>query len=486
MLYLVKMNTRERAMSDLSHSYELDLKEEFTSYLSKEQKTPDLLNGPIFSSLAKLALPITASSMSNMLLNMVNTFWIGSLGSSAVAAVGTAGLIMWFTEAIILLSRVGAQVFTAQALGREAYQEARHFAKVSLQLGLMLGILTSFLVFVSAPLLLSIFNLKNPQTLSFAILYLRIFALSIPLSYLTKVYTALATSLGNSKICLYFVMAGTALNLLLAPLFIKVFAWGIMGAGLASLFAQALMFILFAWKLHDTPLLKQQKQWFTWHGEAYISFIRLGTPAMLETMFLSSIGMYIGRMVSQFGDNGIAVQRLGAQIESISWQTTEGFSLAVSTFIAQNYGAKQWDRIKKGYFTSVFLLTLLSIVTTFVLYAYGGTIFSWFVQDEAMILGGADYLRILSYSQFLMCIEIMTIYAFYGFGKTFIPSAIVILFTLARIPMAHFHLDVLHTDINGIWWTLTHSSNMKGILLFIAFMIFLRRKLKDEATLQNT
>lgn len=468
-------------MEKLSILNELTLQEEFSSYLAQEQKTPDLLHGSIFPALAKLALPITASSMSNMLLNLVNAFWIGSLGSGAVAAVGTASLIIWFTEALVLLSRVGAQVFVAQALGKKEYTQAREDAKTSLQLGFLLGLFTALAVYLSAPWLIAFFNLDNPQTVSDAVLYLRIFAIGLPFSYLTRIYTALATSIGNSKICLYFVMAGTVLNMILSPLFIKYLNLGVWGAGLSSLCAQLLMFFLFLNTLHKTPLLKKHSHWKKIPWKKFAAFVRLGIPAMLETMFLSTIAMYIGRLVSQFGDNGIAVQRLGAQIESISWQTTEGFSLAVSTFIAQNYGAKQWARIKKGYFMSILLLTGLSILTTFVLYQFGGQIFSWFVQDEAMIAGGADYLRILSYSQFLMCIEIMTIYAFYGFGKTLLPSLIVIIFTLARIPLAHFHLDVLHTDINGIWWTLTHSSNIKGILLFLAFMIFLRQKFKDEA-----
>lgn len=444
--------------------------------MQKTLSSDHFLKGPILPALFKLALPLTASSMSNMLLNMVNTFWIGKLGASAVAAVGTVSLILWFTEAIVLLARVGAQVFTAQALGKNDIDEAKDFAKGTLQLSYFLGTIVCLATFCFAPQCIAFFKLSNTETQNFAILYLRIFSLGIPLTYATRVYMALATTLGQSHLCLIYVLYGTIANLLLAPLFLLVFQMGIGGAALASLCAQILMLFLFAHKMKDSLLLQNTKifsKQIAWH--TFLPSLRLGFPAMMETMFLSLIAMYIGRLVSRFGDHGIAIQRLGAQIESISWQTTEGFSLAVSSFIAQNYGAKQNERIKKTYFLALGILTLLSCLTSFILYQYGTALFAFFVSDEKMISGGADYLRILSYSQILMCIEILSIYAFYGVGKTLLPSVIVILFTLARIPIAHLYIDVLGADMQGIWWTLTHSSNIKGILLFIAFILFLSK-----------
>ena len=194
--------------------------------------------------------------------------------------------------------------------------------------------------------------------------------------------------------------------------------------------------------------------------------------------------MLIGRIVAVAGPVAIAVQKVGSQIESISWMTAGGFASALTAFVGQNYGAKRMDRVLKGYKSTLLISCILGLFTTIVLIVFGEKLFSIFINETEAIKQGADYLRILGYSQLFMCIEITTNGAFYGMGKTITPSIIGIIFTGLRVPLAMFLFNIELLGINGIWWSISSSSIIKGILLITLFTIMVVRPLRKEIALE--
>lgn len=435
----------------------------------------NMLNGSIIKALNSLALPITVTSLATMAYNLVDMMWIGRLGAESSAAVGTAGMLLWFFDGVMLLARVGGQVYTANSIGAENMQAARNYARSALQLAVFLGAISSLIIFSIAPFYISFFRLDNPLTVSKALSYLRIFAAGTILSYLIRVYTGLATAVGNTKISLYITVSGLLINFILDPVFIFTFNLGVNGAALASVISQLICVVSFYLVLRKTEIFYKMRYFSRFDFEAWRKIIVLSLPAMFQTFFLSGIAIVIGRMVSSFGDTSIAVQKVGANIESISWMTADGFSMAVNAFIAQNYGAKQYRRAKKGYFTALAIISALGIFTTLLLYFQGQNIFSIFIHEAELQTPGYNYLRILAFSQFFMCLEILTYEAFLAYAKSFLPSLITISLTLARIPMALLLSTWAGFGINGIWWALSISSILKGCLLFTAFMFFLYR-----------
>jgi Na+-driven multidrug efflux pump len=189
--------------------------------------------------------------------------------------------------------------------------------------------------------------------------------------------------------------------------------------------------------------------------------------------------MVISRLVVQWGDTAIAVQKVGSQIESISWMTADGFAAAVGSFVAQNYGAGNLKRVKKGYFTAIIVVLLWGTFCTLLLVGIPELIFKIFIPEETVLELGVDYLRILGLSQLFMCIEITTAGAFSGIGKT-LPSSIEgILLTALRIPVALI-LSSTVLGLNGVWWSISISSMLKGIVLFIWFIFTLRKLLSRK------
>src|SRR5690606_15601536 len=92
--------------------------------------------------------------------------------------------------------------------------------------------------------------------------------------------------------------------------------------------------------------------------------VMLGLPMAVQSAFFTTIAMVIARIIAQWGPLPIAVQKVGSQIESISWLTAGGFQTAMSAFIGQNYGAKKWDRVYKGYFVGIGIVSVLGVFAT--------------------------------------------------------------------------------------------------------------------------
>ena len=199
-------------------------------------------------------------------------------------------------------------------------------------------------------------------------------------------------------------------------------------------------------------------------------------PVALQSGLFTVFGMFIGRIIAVWGEVPIAVQKVGTQIEAITWMTAGGFSTALGTFVGQNYGAKKYDRILKGYKATMGLAIVVGAITTVLLIVGGEFIFSLFIPEAEAIMLGKDYLRILAYSQLFMCIEITTTGAFNGLGQTLIPSVISVIFTGLRVPAAYIlsSKDVL--GLNGVWWSISLSSVFKGVIITAIFLYYMKKK----------
>ncbi len=441
----------------------------------------NLLEGNIFSSLTRLALPIMATSLIQMAYNMTDMIWIGYIGSDAVASVGAAGMFGWMSQSIATLARMGGQVKAGHRLGAGDRVEAALYAQNSLQLATALSVLFGFVMAVFTGPLIGFFRLNSAHVVKDAEVYLFITGGLIIFSIINQIFTGLITVTGNSRTPFLVTTAGLVLNIVLDPVLIfgvgPFPAMGVAGAAIATVLAQALATLLYVLYARRDPHLLQGVHLLEKPDLGKLREIcRVGLPAALQSALFTGISMILARTVATFGATAVAVQKVGAQIESISWMTADGFSAALNSFVAQNYGAGNFERAKRGFRDSLIVMTIWGIFTTFLLIFAAAPIFRIFIHEPEALPLGVDYLVILGYSQLFSCIEIMTGGAFSGFGKTLPPSINSIVLTSARIPMAMLLSSPALLGLDGIWWSITISSSLKGIVLLALFLIFLRRE----------
>lgn len=445
------------------------------------RKSLNLLEGAILPALSALALPIMATSLIQMAYNLTDMIWIGRIGSGAVASVGAAGMFMWLSNGLATLAKMGGQIKVAQALGAGKTEDARAYANSSFQLAIIFALGFGLLTLLFGKAMIAFFQLHTESVIQDAQAYLFITGGLVLFSFINQIYTGTLTAMGNSKTSFIVTAIGLLLNIVLDPLLIFGFmglpALGVTGAALATVTAQATVTLLFYLAVHKESAIFQQLKLLRRPSHKHTKEIfMIGLPSAVQSMIFSSISMVIARLIAGWGDGAVAVQKVGSQIESISWMTSEGYAAALNSFTAQNFGAHNALRIKKGYRLSMILMLIWGSFCSLLLIFAPELIFHIFIQESEVLPLGVDYLRILGVSQLFMCIEITTEGAFCGLGKTLPPSIVSITLTAARIPMAIILSSYL--GLNGIWWSITISSIFKGIVLCSWFLLYQRKALQ--------
>lgn len=446
------------------------------------QKIKDLTQGPILGNLIRLSLPIIGTSFMQMAYSLTDMMWLGRLGSEAVASVGAASFFSWFGTSVLLITRIGAEVSVSQSVGRRDMEGVTTYARHAIVWALILTTLFTLFILWQAPSLLGLLNLKSEMVHTDATHYLRIVSLGFVFTFLNPTLQGIYNGAGNSRQPFNYLLTGLAANIVLDPVFIfglgPIKAMGTQGAAWATVIAQLIVASLFIYglffKKEIAPLNFKN---FKLRKQITRRIFKLGLPVAIEGAMFSVFAMVLARLITQWGDVPLAVQSVGAQIEAISWMTASGLATALAAFTGQNFGNKNWERIRKGYIVAVGVGITLGLLVTTTFIVFGREIFSVFLSDDQPLGMGIVYLRILAVSQAFMIIEILSRGAFNGIGRTIPPSAIGILFTGFRIPLAIILMSPNLLGMYGIWWAITISSIIKGLILLTWFMNILHKKM---------
>lgn len=439
------------------------------------QGTKNLTQGPILRQLFNLAMPIMATSFIQMAYSLTDMAWVGRLGSEAVAAIGSVGILTWMSGSISLLNKVGSEVSVGQAIGAQDEKAAKGFASHNVTLSLIISLCWGTLLFLFSNPIISIYQLES-HIAENAVIYLRIVATALPFVFLSAAFTGIYNASGKSQMPFLISGMGLLLNMVLDPLFIFVFNWGTTGAAIATWLSQAGVFLLFVYQLKYKKNLLGGFHFFTRLKKKYtLRILKLGLPvAILNTLF-AFVNMFMCRLASEQGGHiGLMTLTTGGQIEAITWNTSQGFSTALGAFVAQNYAAGKIPRVLKAYRTTLWMTSVFGTLCTILFVFYGSEVFSILVPEEKAYLAGGEFLRIDGYSQLFMMLEITTQGLFYGTGRTVPPAVIGITFNYLRIPLA-MALVAAGMGINGIWWAICITSTLKGVVAAVWFALLKKK-----------
>ena len=443
-----------------------------------KKRSEDLLNGNILKTILFLSAPMMAQGVLNTAYNLSDMIWLGRLSADAVTAAGLAGMFTWFACGVVVINRTGTQVRVGQSLGANRLERATSYAAAGFQLILLEGLILSIIGTLGANVYINSFHLESSKMASDAIDYMIVSSLFLLVSFLNNMFSGIHNARGDSRTPFIINAAGLFTNIILDPLLIFGIGLpelGVKGAAIASIVAQSvsLLMNLFV-AYHDDfiraiPLFKKQDYFF------YQDITHIGLPTGLETIAFSLITMVMSRFITTFGDAAISAQKIGTQIESITYVAAEGFSSAGNAFIAQNYGASKKERIIEGKKTIERIGIVWGIFCTIVLVLFPREIMSFFIREEDVINIGASYLRILGFSQLFNVNEYTSAGVFNGLGYTMPPSLVGVSLTALRIPLAYILQAKMGLD--GIWWTCSISASLKGIVLTLWLNQTLKKKI---------
>ncbi|MCL2320900.1 MAG: MATE family efflux transporter [Oscillospiraceae bacterium] len=444
-------------------------------------KNYNLTEGNILNKLLLVALPIMGTQFIQMTYNMVDMIWLGRVGKDAVASSGTAGLYMWLFMAFLLVGRMGSEIGVSQHLGKKDIKNAKEFSQNSLFISFILGCLCSATCLLFSKQLISFFNIQEPIVAQDSARFLSIVGLACPFTFVTASLTGSFNGSGNSKLSFIANLSGLALNIALDPILIFFFHLGVIGAAIATATAQTVVCIIFlvSIKKHKERPFSEYSFLIKPSLDKLIKIFKWTAPIAIESFLFSFFTMKITSFVSRFGAGAISVQSIGSQIESLTWLIGGGYGSALTAFVGQNFGAKKWGRIHKGFKISIYVMSIWGVIVTLILFFGGKYIFYLFIPDDSLLNMGDNYLKILAFCQLVGCLEAISSGTFRGTGRTIPPSLVSVISNFLRIPMAYF-LSLTSLGLNGIWLGITIGAFIRGAWIFIWRLIRSRKEPKHD------
>lgn len=388
-------------------------------------KKMDLLSGSIWDKILKFAIPLAASSIFQQLFNSADVAVVGKFaGDKALAAVGANTFVINLMVNLFVGLSIGANVVVANALGERSSRSVSRGVHSAVAVSFVCGVILALVgVAFARPILTAI---STPaDILDQAVLYFRIYFGGMPFIMLYNFCAALLRSKGDTKRPFYVLLVAGAINLVLNIVFVVGFHMDVDGVAIATVFANAISSITLLyflkretgpfrfefWKLKMTPWVLGR-------------IIKVGLPAGVQGALFSFSNVCIQAAINSLGSTAVAASAVAMNPELIVYFWLNAFGHACVTFVGQNYGARNLDRIRKVVRWTVFL----SGLTTFTLGAltclFYHPILSIFTNDESVIETGAFRVFIVIGLEFINVLIDVTSGALRGMGQSIVPTLI--------------------------------------------------------------
>lgn len=439
-------------------------------------KKIDLTKGKVERVLLSLAIPIMINSLLQFAYNLIDMLWVGSLGSDSVAAVGSSSFFIGLGYSVNALVVIGTGIKVSHAVGEKNKEEVNEYINAGLFLNFIIAIIFAGFLILFSKGLIGFLGVNNLNVERDAIKYLIISAPMMFLAFFNILYIRLLNSFGNNKIALKISALGIVLNILLDPILIYVFKLGVSGAAIATLFSNFVMFMGFNIICRENIRFKKDVKVKL---DKVKIIAKLGLPMAFQRILFTLVNIIMAKIIGLFSADAIAAQKIGLQIESITFMIIGGLNGAVASFVGQNYGAKKFDRIKEGYKKALKIGFIYSFVASLICIFNAEILVKLFIREGNALFMAKSYVQIVGIAQVFAMVEMVSNGMFTGIGKPKIPATISIVFTVIRIPMALIFMKFM--GLNGIWLSIAISSILKGVMAYGFYLI----KIKDEFSLQE-
>lgn len=414
----------------------------------------DLTEGSITKKLLRFTLPLMVGNMLQQFYNIADTLIVGKfLGKNSLAAVGSSYTLMVFLTSIILGLCMGSSAFFSIQYGQKKIDDLKNSFFMSFVMIGVVAVVINILVYVFLDEIITLLRIP-PEIYDIMRSYLFYVFMGIMATFLYNFFASLLRALGNSLVPLLFLFISTILNIVLDLIFILYFKWGVNGAAIATVIAQYVSGIgIMLYYLLCFPEFRVEKKHMFWNtstikGIGNLSFLTCAQQSVMNLGILAVQGL-----VNSFGTIVIAAFAIAVKIDSLAYMPVQDFGNAFSTFVAQNYGAKKYDRISKGMKISLISVFIFCAIISSIIILFAEPLMRIFIDasQTEIIAIGAKYLRIEASFYF----GIGLLFLFYGYYRAINKAAISMVLTIislgSRVILAYTLSAIPSIGITGIW-----------------------------------
>lgn len=446
-------------------------------------KKNDMLNGNPIRSIIMFALPIMLSNLLQYNYSFIDNIIVGRyVSTDALAAVGNVGAINSFVIGTALGLTAGFTIPVAHAFGAGNHKKASHYAGSSIVIATMIGLLIVVVAHILSTPLLRLIGTPD-EIIDLSARYVNILYFGVPLQMLSNNFTAISRAVGESKKPLYFFTVSVVSNFFMDLLFVKRLKMGVEGAAIATLISYGIAATLtgiyvfkFNKSIHITKsdLIPNPKT--AWEQ------IKLGIPVSLQFTITSIGSMSMQSAINSFGPNAMAGITAAGRVENLTNIPMSGLGVATQTFVGQNYGAENYDRIIKSV-KKIFILDIcVSVAMSIILYTIGQPMVSLFMSEpnQAIMDVAKQYFTAIARCYSLVAVLFVLRNTLQGLGYTYSNTIAGAGELIGRITVAFLFTKLI--GFNAICYAPPMAWLLADIPLFF---IYLSKRKKFKALAQK-
>ena len=430
-----------------------------------------MTSGNIYKKIALFAIPLLLGNFFQLMYNTIDSIVVGNyVGKEALAAVGASTPIINLLIAFFQGLATGAGVVVSRYYGARKQEDESKAIHSFLLFSILFGVALSIVGYFVSPVILRMMNTPSDYYTD-ADGYLAIYFLGATFLIVYNAGTGILQAVGDSKNPLYFLIATSILNIFLDLLFVKGFGMGVDGAAWATIISECISMLLVI-----NLLMRTKNEYKVTLKNLKIDFsilkqiVEIGVPAGLQGMIVSVSNVIVMAYINQFGSSGVAGFSCSNKIDNFMGLPVNSLMLAITTFVGQNLGARQYERVKQG--VRAALVMSISIVVTLGIFVFlfSDSLMRIFTSDMDVIEDGTIILRIMCPCYIFLCFHQVYSGALRASGRSSVPMVTSIIafvvmrqiFLAVAIPLYH------HISIIGIGYSFTWAmaALMTGIYYF--------------------
>lgn len=409
-----------------------------------------LTEGPIARRLIAFALPLFLGNLFQQLYNAADSLIVGNfLGSEALAAVSSSSSLIQLMVGLVSGIAVGAGVVIARFYGARDIERVQKTIHTLLAFGITAGLALMAVGTVFTPVLLRMMG-TPPAVLPSSISYFRTYFLGSLAFVLYNICMGILQSVGDSRHPLQYLILSSLVNIALDLLFVAVFKWGVSSAAAATVISQFLSMALCLLRLTRSARdYRVNLRAIRFERRALIDILQNGLPAGLQHSIISLANVVVQSNINAFGAAAMAGCGAHSRIEGFGFLPVSCFTMALTTFVSQNLGAKKYDRVKKGIRVGLLCSVVIAQTLALGIYLFSPTLIGLFTDDPQSVAFGVLHQRTTTPFFFLLAYSHCMAAIFRGAGKASVPMLVMLLcwcvIRIAYVTVAVSFFPVLQT-----------------------------------------
>lgn len=430
----------------------------------------DFTQGSIGTAIIILAVPMIIEMFAESLFAIVDIFYVSKLGADAVTVVAITETMMYIIFSVAMGISIAATASVARRIGEKDADGAARATTHSIYIGIIASIIMGIIGAIFAPDFLRLLG-ANENVISIGTNFTRIMLGGNVVVMFLFLLNAIFRGAGNAAIAMRVLWIANVINIILCPIFIFVFDWGVTGAAVGTTIGRGVGASIAAYALfrRNDRFTIERKHWQIDYSRLW-RLVKLGSPATLQ--FFIQTASFIGliRVIAGFGSDAVAGYSIGWRIVIFGILPSLGIANAAATLVGQSLGANDPDRAEKAVWTTVFYNAIIQTSVGIFFVIFARPIVAIFTNDPNVTYFAVDCLTIVSYGFFFYGVGMVLETSFNGAGDTMTPTYLnFFVFWLFEIPLAYILAYHFGMGPDGVFWAIFLAFSMLTIVSAIVF-----------------